>query len=82
MEKTITLAEFLKLAKEFQDLGWSVQKQLDDALYQTTDLGELNSNALEMIAPFLDKVADVIGDEEASIAAFAIREHLAGEDGQ
>lgn len=43
--------EFIELAKKYQDLGWSVQEQLDDYLAGKKD--ELNPNAIKIIEDFI-----------------------------
>lgn len=50
------LEDFIEAAKEYQDLGWAVQGQLDSLVdsYQTIAAGDLNENAVNIIAKFGD----------------------------
>jgi hypothetical protein len=53
----MTLSDFLRLAKQYTDLGWSVQEQLQDVATGES-LDEQNPNALEMCADILRDLAD------------------------
>jgi hypothetical protein len=55
------LATFLRFAKRYNDLGWSVQEQLQDVA-QGDSMSDQNSNALYMIARFLRNIADDVED--------------------
>lgn len=65
----------IELCKAYSKLGWAVQEQLEDAL-SSSDLSELNSNALRMIVEFLRKAEDN-EVENAGDTADQIEEHLA-----
>jgi hypothetical protein len=50
---------FLELAKTYNNLGWSVQEQLESVV-RGEPMQEQNSNALAMIASFLGGACDHI----------------------
>lgn len=56
------VADFIEAAKTYSDLGWAVQGQLDDLLdYTILEPGELNENAVAMIARFADDLYNYHG---------------------
>jgi hypothetical protein len=57
------LATFLRHAKRFNDLGWSVQGQLKDVAAGAA-MSDQNTNALSIISKFLRDIEDVEGAEE------------------
>lgn len=75
LQKVFNFKTLIELCKAYSKLGWAVQEQLEDAL-SSSDLSELNSNALRMIVQFLRKAEDneVV---DAGDAADQSEEHLA-----
>jgi phosphoribosylformylglycinamidine (FGAM) synthase-like enzyme len=59
-----TLAEMLSFAKDYQELGWAVQQQLDSL--SDGDLDDLNTNAVTMIRDFVDNAAQTMDVDEDS----------------
>ena len=56
------IGDFVEAAKTYSDLGWAVQGQLDDLLDNTMlEPGDLNENAVSMIAKFADKLYNYYG---------------------
>ncbi len=61
---------FVKLAKQYNDLGWAIQEQLNDVLQG--DVDSVNPNALAYIKRFIDEAANSGVDTE--IAECVIRD--------
>ena len=53
------LHTFVRLAKEYQKLGWAVQEQLDDLLEDPQTLTEKNPTAVAMIESFMKRCARI-----------------------
>ena len=70
----MTLDDFLYLAKQYVDLGWSVQQQLQDVM-DGDALDEQNPNALDLIRRFL-VTADGVGIEDEVDLRGQIEDHL------
>ena len=68
---------FMRLARMYSKMGWSVQGQLDNIL-DGEDLSEQNPNALKMIQELLQafEKATEGGDEDSFTLLDEIKEHL------
>ena len=73
----MTITDFVESAKLYSELGWAVQEQLDDLLDNTyLEPGDLNENAVRMIARFADELYDVDTTElNAAIDRYESLEH-------
>jgi hypothetical protein len=54
------LSEIIKLCKEYSELGWAIQEQLDKLLEDQNCLSELNPNAVKYIDAFLNHLKFVL----------------------
>jgi len=68
---------FLKLAKMYSALGWSVQEQLEQIM-DGEPLDDLNPNAMKMILDLVKAFErhDGCADEDSFNVRYAIEEHL------
>ena len=73
----MTITDFIESAKLYDELGWAVQAQLDDLLDNTyLEPGDLNDNAVRMIAKFADELYDIDTTElHAAIERYESLEH-------
>lgn len=55
------IREFLDAAREYSDLGWAVQEQLDNLLDGGMEAGELNDNAVNLIERFSGNLYNYYG---------------------
>lgn len=60
----MTLNQFIRIAKAYNALGWSIQEQLNGIVNQTQSLEDQNTNALEAITDFLENLSPMIEDAD------------------
>lgn len=58
------LRDLLLTCREFANLGWSVQEQLEYFADGGRDEDQLNGNAVRMIQSFMEDVKDRVRDSE------------------
>jgi hypothetical protein len=87
----MTRHDFIEAAKEFTQLGWSVQEQAETlfaiadggyTLDQTSVDSQLNSNAVDMIEGFVKRMIGLYSDEDEALEWEEVLEVIAAYKGE